>query len=373
MFSDCSDSCTVGPAGLPTGGGNPAGSTVNGSKGGPKQGGVRRRIRNYGTEVDIIRPCHWFGEYCCMSSSTESKSPFTLVTNEYTELLVLSKSSFQAILQDHFVSLLMKKATFLCTQYSMIHSWSIPYLSHLCAILQEKTYSINDIILKQGSTVNNIYFIKEGLLRLSFNEGKVKIADVSSKIHPPIGLLAQILNLDSNNTRASSGKRQNTSAHSQPSKSSAEEREHTLKRYGHRELNLLKETPLCVLTTGGLVGAIESLCDLKEYLFTVVTESSSVSLYQLNIAQFNALFCGSSCPDGVVEEEVLFRLLVHIRHWRYRFARVELFEFLVLLFEQKLQELERSRLMRESGEREQSRHHRRPQILPKLIKDFVCR
>lgn len=386
-----------------------------------KLGGARRRLRNYGIEIDSFGPGQFFGEYCCMSSS-EHKSPFTIVTSEYTELLVLSKSSFQSILMKHFTSQLLNKATFLCTNYSMIQYLDIGRLARLCGISREKNYGFNEIITRQGSLVNNVYFIKNGLVKLSFDIKKINIADIRSKIHPPVGLLAQILRFEpldisgaKKTTRGtkngvggskSTNVSANTNSHrnkktkiSRPRRKSLfeyrAEREQTLRRYGYREVNFIGETLLCVLTTGGVLGAIEALGDLRENLFTATVESSSATLYQLNVSHFNSLF-SVSCPEILVEE-VLRRLLEHINLWKERFTpcscdelpKTELFEVLVRLFDQKLQELEISRLMQEaeisgvgngtSGSssddqpiRPRPHHYRRPENLPRLIKDYIC-
>ena len=334
-----------------------------------RTGTSKKRFRGYGSEVDVIKPGQCFGELCCLSSSDLNKSPFTFVTNQYTEVLLVHKTTFQQLLQDFFISSLIEKASFLISRYPMIHSWEIQYLSCLCSVLREKTYSLGEVVATQGSPINCIYLIKEGLLKLSLNTDKINLSEISSKIHPPMGLLAQILKLEA---KASHSKKPKVVPRQWKEKRDLQgEREAVLRRYRIKQPNLLRETPICILTNGGIVNGIELICDLRHQLFTLYAESSNLVLYCINTTHFNMLF-RSLCP-----EELMAHLLEHVLHWRERFQGLQLFEYLQLLFEQQLSELERKRLMKD--ERYATRYSHRyssshnPETLPRLIKDFFCR
>ncbi|XP_003388419.1 PREDICTED: uncharacterized protein LOC100635909 [Amphimedon queenslandica] len=334
-----------------------------------KTAASKKRLRGYGTEIDVIKPGQCFGELCCLSPSDLNKSPFTFVTNQYTEVLLVHKITFQQLLQDYFISSLIEKASFLISRYPMIHSWEIQYLSCLCSVIREKKYSLGEVVATQGSPVSCIYLVKEGLLKLSLNTDRVNLSEITSKIHPPMGLVAQILKLE---TKPNHSKKPKVVPRKRKEKRDYQgEKEAVLRRYRIKQPNLLRETPICVLTNGGIVNGIESMCDLKYQLFTLHAESSNLVLYCINIAHFNMLF------RSLCSEELIAHLLQHVRHWSERFQDLQLFEYLQLLFEQQLSELERERLMRDD-ERDATQHSHRqpshnPEALPRLIKDFICR
>ena len=335
-----------------------------------KQSGNRKRLRGYGLEANVIRPGQCFGEMCCLSVSDVAKSPFTFVTSQYSEILSLNKSAFQSLLQEYFVSCVMERASFLVSHYPMIRSWEMQCLSRLCSVLHERTYSLGEVVATQGSPISSIYFVKEGLLKLSIDPEKINLSEIRSKIRPPTGLLAQILKLETPHKTALVKKPKGVPLQ-RKERDLQGERESVLRRYRLKQPNLLREMPICVLTNGGIVNGIEALCDLRHQLFTICAESNNLVLYCINTVHFSSLFC-SLCP-----EEMIAHLLDHLLHWRERFPCLQMFECLRLLFEQQLVELERKRLMHDEGISSRCHHHRHalhhPEILPKLVKDFICR
>jgi CRP-like cAMP-binding protein len=320
-----------------TGGGGSNVSSASTGRPSQKQGPVKKRVgKFYGKEAFTLEPGQWFGEHGCIYSS-ETKSPFTIIAKSYTELLVISKNSFHALLKPYFMSRFKDVAKLLCFSYPVLHSWPVSRLAYLSGILKSREYCHNECLFGQGSTIKCIYFIKSGSVKLFMNRHRIRLDKIKSKIRPLRGLLAEILQEDSQ-PMAKSHHSKRDKRNRRNEKETLDVKEQVLRRYREWEIDRVDDMGICTLMKGGMLGGIESVCDLKEHFFTAHCEGQ-VNVYQIDLVHFNVLF-EQYHPRSL--QCLLMGFIEHASHWKQRFPYINLFELLVTLLKQKLQTIEKS-------------------------------
>lgn len=321
-------------------------STSGGGGGQTKSPIARRRATEkfYGHKVHLLKPYEWFGHCSCLQTN-DINSPYTVITNEYTELLFLSKETFRSILLPHFLSLLESTARFLCHHYSILHSWSPWKLSYLSSILYKVEYGFDETIHTQGSTINCVSFIKSGSIKLTLDGCKINKERIASKICPPTGMLAAILCEEGGagkKTDVLMGERPGRNRPRGRSKGKPDprlERERVLRRY-RCSPTTLHDTPICVFVPGGMLGALETLCGLKEHLLTAVSSETGTVLYCIDLNHFNHLFKDLHPKSS---HQLMLQYLEHVEYWLKRLPSFrEVFGLVVTLLRQNLERLERS-------------------------------
>ena len=298
-----------------------------------------KKKKGYGSEVYLLTAGEWFGQFTCMRSDT--KSPFTILTNDYTELLTISKTSFQRILYPVFESSLKDNVRFMCSHYPILQTWFPYQLCYLCSILQEKEYSFNETIFTQGSKTKCLYFIKSGQVNLSIDPAKTP--NIKSYVRPPPGLLQQILATTSSSNpsykkKSSHGKRKTVKPPIQQRLDPKLEREQVLRRYRSQSINHLRNTGICTLMTGGILNSIEALYGIREEFFSAVA-GSRVVVYKLDLDHFDVLF---KKIHFRTLHYLMYQLIDHVHQWQCRLPHFEIFEDIISLLQQNLHNLERS-------------------------------
>lgn len=298
-----------------------------------------KRRKGYGNEIYLLTSGEWFGQFTCMRS--DSKSPFTILTTDYTELLTISKTSFQRILYPLFESGLKDIVRFLCSHYPILQTWFPCQLCYLCSIFQEKEYSFNETIFTQGSKTKCIYFIKSGQVNLSIDPAKTP--NIKSYVRPPPGLLQQILATTSSSTpsykkKRSHGKRKTRKPPIQQRVDPKLEREQVLRRYRFQSINHIHNAGICTLMTGGILNSIEAVCGIREEFFSAIA-GSHVVVYKLDLDHFDVLFKKIHLRSL---HYLMHQLMDHVDHWQCRMPHFEIFKDIMSLLEQNLHNLERS-------------------------------
>jgi CRP-like cAMP-binding protein len=112
----------------------------------------------YFEEVSVLGPGDVFGELAILS---EKPRAATVQAKTKVVLGVLSKGAFQKLIGAFTEKKLNEKIEFL-QSLSLFKSWSRLFLMRISFYFSYKKLSWNQILYKEGSPSNSIYFIKEG-------------------------------------------------------------------------------------------------------------------------------------------------------------------------------------------------------------------
>ena len=135
-------------------------------------------------------PGGYFGHTACLHQ--EGKIPFPVITNEVTELLVITKKDFHKLFFAAFREKLLQNSYFLCTFPSLSY-WLPSQLGMLALYMTERQFSLNECMFRQGTPLKSLYFIKKGEVKLSLCQEKTVPKEVRDRINPPSDLLSEIL------------------------------------------------------------------------------------------------------------------------------------------------------------------------------------
>lgn len=349
------------------------------------QKAIVRRKRQYGAEISILGPGEYFGHSACLHQ--EGKIPFSVITNEITELLVVCKKDFLMLFFSVFKESLLQKSRFLCNFPSLSY-WLPSQLGSLALFMVEKRFSLDECMFRQGTHLKSLYFIKYGEIRLSLCRDNMVPKEVQDSINPPSDILSEILVESSQKSSrsasrswpllASSRSLLSTSRLSMLSVTSTvptTSRKRTLSdtntaaailssRYRHHEPNPRKSIQICTLRSGEVLGVMEQLCGLKHHLFSA-TCSSSVEVLELDLVHFLQLF-EKKHPRAI--EKMLRNSIELLRGWEDRLPPIDLFQPLLTILKQRLTILEKEGKLRfDRGSRMQYGASELPRLVVRAV------
>ena len=344
-----------------------------------------KRKRHYGMEISVLGPAKYFGHTACLHQ--EGKIPFSVITNEVTELLVIAKKDFHKLFFSAFRERLLQNSYFLCT-FSSISYWLPSQLGMLALYMTEKQFNMNECMFCQGTPLKSLYFIKKGEVKLSLCQEKMVPKEVRDRINPPCDLLSEILaeGVDKSSRSTSRSWPQLASSRSALSTSRASlfsvtstgptvSRRRALSeanaaacplgsRYRHHEPDPRKSIQICTLTSGEILGVMERLCGLKHYLFSAMC-SSTVEVLELNLVHFLRMI-ERKHPRAI--ERMLQNCIELLREWENRLPPVALFQPLLTILKQQLTMLEKEgKLRSDRGSRMRYSSSELPQIVVRAV------
>ena len=344
-----------------------------------------KRKRHYGVEISVLGPGEYFGHTACLHQ--EGKIPFSVITNEVTELLVISKKDFHKLFFTEFQERLLQNSYFLCA-FPSVSYWLPSQLGMLALYMTERHFSLDECLFRQGELLKSLYFIRKGEVKLSLCQEKAVPKEVRDRINPPWDFLSEILaeGTDKSSRSTSRSWHQLGSSRSALSTSRVSltsvtstgptaSRRRVLSeanaaacplgsRYRHHEPDPRKCVQICTLTSGEILGSMERLCGLKHYLFNAMC-SSTVEVLELNLVHFLKMV-ERKHPRAI--EKMLQNCIELLQEWETRLPPVSLFPPLLTILKQHLTTLgKEGKLRSDRGSRMRYESCELPQVVVRAV------
>lgn len=104
-----------------------------------------------------------FGEVALVSDDAVRTA--TIIAEEDTDLLVVDRALYNRAVRDVLAEEFREKQAFIKTN-DLFSSWIPKYRKQLAMAMYKETFPYDSVLVKQGETVNNIYFIIRWVLKM---------------------------------------------------------------------------------------------------------------------------------------------------------------------------------------------------------------
>ena len=300
------------------------------------------KLRARGKRVNLLCTGSYFGHQACMNWNRSS--PFFAVTDEYTELLVISEAIFRRVLSDVFKEELNTTAAFLARQHTYM-MWQPLQLATLCLSLTKRRLAMGECIFRQGMEAEHIYFIRSGSVQILVDPSHPIPEAILTRLKPPRDFVIVMFEKQEQrenerssptNFKTHKSKTQQLPLEERPESGQVNSKQISANSpppQWHRLHVPLRSLPLCTLLPGETLTGIEQLCGLKEHLFTAVC-NSEVELFQMSLPQFDHIFPKHGASLAALEKLEFY--IEQVSQWKELHPNIQLFNPLCRILEQQV-------------------------------------